>query len=206
MPGDGYLAVTAGDLVGYQISVTRSLGHKHMAKHGVLPDPYVNRFKLEPADCCLVSAPVGSPWDGSDPAAPKAAARISHWLRARAHASASPPCSAAHAVGARGGLPAWPPHPHRHALAAPPCPALTLPACPARRPRVQLLASDGVFEVMGPDEAVNRVMDALTSGCSAQEAAQQLVTRAVDLALCGPGGDADNATAVVMALTHQAEA
>lgn len=63
-----------------------------------------------------------------------------------------------------------------------------------------MVASDGVFDVMGPEEVVNRVMDVLSAGGSAEEAALQLVTRAVELALCGPAQDADNTSAVVIAL------
>lgn len=62
------------------------------------------------------------------------------------------------------------------------------------------MATDGVFDVMGPEEVVNRVMDVLSSGGSAAEAARMLVNCAVELSMWGPSGDADNATAVVIAL------
>ncbi len=71
--------------------------------------------------------------------------------------------------------------------------------CPPWR-RVQVVASDGVWDVMGAHEVVNRVMDVVSCGGGAQEAAQHLVTEAVALALGGPEADADNASAVVILL------
>lgn len=53
---------------------------------------------------------------------------------------------------------------------------------------------------MDPSEVVNRCMDALTDGKSAAEAARQLVEDAVALAVGSPSGDADNTSAVVIAL------
>jgi serine/threonine protein phosphatase PrpC len=65
---------------------------------------------------------------------------------------------------------------------------------------VQLLASDGVWDVMGGEEAASRVLDALGEGRSAAQAAEQLVKDSVALAQCSPGGEADNTTAVVIML------
>lgn len=63
---------------------------------------------------------------------------------------------------------------------------------------LQIIASDGVWDVMDSREAANRVMDVISGGGSAAEAAQQLVQDTVMLAECSPDGDADNTTAVVM--------
>ena len=65
---------------------------------------------------------------------------------------------------------------------------------------VQILATDGLWDVMDGDEAVRLVMDAAAEGLTAQQAAQQLVGHAEELAVCSPGGDADNTSAVVMYL------
>jgi serine/threonine protein phosphatase PrpC len=61
----------------------------------------------------------------------------------------------------------------------------------------QIVASDGVWDVMDPREAANRVMDIISAGGSAEEAARQLVQDTVMLAECGPGSDTDNTTALV---------
>lgn len=63
---------------------------------------------------------------------------------------------------------------------------------------VQILASDGVWDVMDPREAANRVMDVVSAGGSAEDAAKQLVQDTVMLAECSPGGDTDNTTALVL--------
>lgn len=63
---------------------------------------------------------------------------------------------------------------------------------------VQILASDGVWDVMDPREAANRVMDVISAGGTAEEAAQQLVHDTVMLSECSPGGDTDNTTALVL--------
>lgn len=62
----------------------------------------------------------------------------------------------------------------------------------------QIIASDGVWDVMDPREAANRVMDVVSAGGSAEEAARQLVQDTVMLAECSPDGDADNTTACVV--------
>jgi len=61
----------------------------------------------------------------------------------------------------------------------------------------QIVASDGVWDVMDPREAANRVMDVISAGGSAEEAARQLVQDTIMLAECSPGGDTDNTTALV---------
>lgn len=53
---------------------------------------------------------------------------------------------------------------------------------------------------MEPREVVNRVMDVLSDGRGAAAAARELVDAAVALAEGAPGGDADNTSAVVIAL------
>ncbi|PNH04301.1 putative protein phosphatase 2C 12 [Tetrabaena socialis] len=111
---DGYLQVLSGPWQGYELSVTRALGHKHMADHGVLTTPHVVSFEADPADCCMV------------------------------------------------------------------------------------LASDGVWDVMGPEDAVNRVMEAANEGKTAAQAAKMLVQEAVDLGISSPSGEADNTSAIVV--------
>lgn len=63
---------------------------------------------------------------------------------------------------------------------------------------VQIVASDGVWDVMDAREAANRVMDVISAGGTAEQAAQQLVHDSVMLAECSPGGDTDNTTALVI--------
>ncbi|GBF97075.1 phosphatase 2C-like [Raphidocelis subcapitata] len=117
LPNDGYMSVSAPSLwAGYELGVTRALGHKHMESFGVLHSPSVAVVDLRPEDCCVV------------------------------------------------------------------------------------LASDGVWDVMEPREVVNRVMDSLSDGKGPAAAARQLVEDAIALAQGAPGGDADNTSAVVIAL------
>eukprot|EP00882_Tetradesmus_deserticola_P018075 GHRQ01019398.1.p1 GENE.GHRQ01019398.1~~GHRQ01019398.1.p1 ORF type:complete len:322 (+),score=115.03 GHRQ01019398.1:568-1533(+) len=61
-----------------------------------------------------------------------------------------------------------------------------------------IIASDGVWDVMDAREAANRVMDVISGGGTAEEAARQLVRDTVMLAECSPDGDADNTSAVVL--------
>lgn len=63
---------------------------------------------------------------------------------------------------------------------------------------LQIIASDGVWDVMDAREAANRVMDVISGGGTADEAAKQLVQDTVMLAECSPDGDADNTSAVVI--------
>lgn len=51
----GYLSIRAGMWAGYELSVTRALGHKHLAAYGVLCEPTVQTLQLQPEDACLVS-------------------------------------------------------------------------------------------------------------------------------------------------------
>lgn len=74
-------------------------------------------------------------------------------------------------------------------------PHVTCLAC--GRVRLQIVASDGVWDVMDPREAANHVMDVISAGGSAEEAARQLVQDTIMLAECSPGGDTDNTTALV---------
>lgn len=60
---DGYLAVFEGLWAGYELSVTRALGHKNMEQYGVLDDPYVTVFNVEEEKHkCLVIASDGIWW------------------------------------------------------------------------------------------------------------------------------------------------
>eukprot|EP00879_Flechtneria_rotunda_P015863 GHRR01016590.1.p1 GENE.GHRR01016590.1~~GHRR01016590.1.p1 ORF type:complete len:233 (+),score=75.21 GHRR01016590.1:1096-1794(+) len=108
-----YLRIHTGMWAGYELGVTRALGHKHLEAHGVSCEPAVNTFELQPEDACLI------------------------------------------------------------------------------------IASDGVWDVMDAREAANRVMDVISAGGSAAEAAKRLVQDTVMLAECSPDGDADNTTALV---------
>ncbi|GLC73986.1 hypothetical protein PLESTF_001444800 [Pleodorina starrii] len=63
--GDGYLQVLSGPWHGYELAVTRALGHKHMAQYGVLTEPHVVSLDTKPEDCCLVLASDGV-WDVMD--------------------------------------------------------------------------------------------------------------------------------------------
>jgi hypothetical protein len=51
---DGYLTVMSGPLAGYELSVTRALGHKHMQQYGVIPEPHVATMELGSDDVCVV--------------------------------------------------------------------------------------------------------------------------------------------------------
>lgn len=55
----GYLSVFAGMWAGYELSVTRALGHKNLEAYGVLCEPAVTTLQLQPEDTCLVSCPPG---------------------------------------------------------------------------------------------------------------------------------------------------
>lgn len=111
---DGYLHVLEGPWMGYELAVSRALGHKHMEEYGVIPDPHVMCFEAKPEDCCLI------------------------------------------------------------------------------------LASDGVWDAMDGQEAVNRVMEAVGEGKSAAQAARILVEDAVELGMGSPCQEADNTSAIVM--------
>lgn len=56
----GYLSCRAGMWAGYELSVTRALGHKHLGAYGVLCEPTVTTVTLQPDDACLVSYTVFS--------------------------------------------------------------------------------------------------------------------------------------------------
>uniref|UniRef100_A0A061QQJ1 Protein phosphatase n=1 Tax=Tetraselmis sp. GSL018 TaxID=582737 RepID=A0A061QQJ1_9CHLO len=61
-----------------------------------------------------------------------------------------------------------------------------------------IMASDGVWDHFSADEAVRAVMDSVDNGSNAQGAAEELASRAVELAKDSNGsGSADNTTAVV---------
>lgn len=46
--------VTEGPWAGYELSVTRALGHKNVLEHGVVAEPYVMTRDLIQQHCCLV--------------------------------------------------------------------------------------------------------------------------------------------------------
>lgn len=54
-PQDGYLRALDGPWAGYELGMTRALGHKNMAHRGVIAEPYVVKLTLKEEHCCLVS-------------------------------------------------------------------------------------------------------------------------------------------------------
>lgn len=61
-----------------------------------------------------------------------------------------------------------------------------------------VLASDGVWDVMSPDEVVEFVMEAASQGKHGGMAAAQLVEHAVALGHASPGAHHDNTSAAVL--------
>mmetsp|Transcript_24980 Transcript_24980/g.34431 ORF Transcript_24980/g.34431 Transcript_24980/m.34431 type:complete len:318 (+) Transcript_24980:175-1128(+) len=59
---DGYIAVSMGMWEGTQLGMTRSLSHKLLLQHGVIPDPEVSHRTLRRSDCILIVASDGL-WD-----------------------------------------------------------------------------------------------------------------------------------------------
>jgi len=112
---DGYLGIKRGPWAGFELAVSRSLGHKLMANYGVVPTPTVRKMTLRPTDCCLI------------------------------------------------------------------------------------VASDGIWDVMEPTEAVRHVMSNIDNGMSPRQAAEELVRDCISLAL-DLDGDADNTTAAIVLL------
>lgn len=111
---DGYISVKRGPLEGYQLAMTRALGHGHLFPLGVVPEPAVARSHLGPDALCLI------------------------------------------------------------------------------------LASDGVWEVLSPSDAVLTVCDHLAAGHSAPESALELVRAAVELSMASNTQvGADNTSAVL---------
>lgn len=55
----GYLSIFSGMWAGYELSVTRALGHKNLEAYGVLCEPAVTTFQLQPEDACLVRSYAG---------------------------------------------------------------------------------------------------------------------------------------------------
>lgn len=51
----GYLSIFSGMWAGYELSVTRALGHKNLEAYGVLCEPAVTTLQLQPNDACLVT-------------------------------------------------------------------------------------------------------------------------------------------------------
>eukprot|EP00873_Tetraselmis_striata_P035191 jgi/Tetstr1/455455/TSEL_042284.t1 len=54
-----YLRVGEGDWAGYEIGMTRALGHRMLPKYGLLSEPEVTHLELEPRHCCLIIASDG---------------------------------------------------------------------------------------------------------------------------------------------------
>ncbi|GAX81526.1 hypothetical protein CEUSTIGMA_g8954.t1 [Chlamydomonas eustigma] len=113
---DGYVKMLDGHLNGYELAVTRALGHKNLGSFGIISEPHIIVRDLEERHCCLV------------------------------------------------------------------------------------LASDGVWDVMTPMEAVQHVMSSAGQGRSAKEAAEALVQHAVQLGLSGRHAEQDNTSAAVVFL------
>lgn len=183
----GYISIRAGNMAGYELSVTRALGHKHLSAYGVSCEPTVKVLTLQPEDTCLVSELGG--W--SELQALQGVLPAAWYTNARSLAEISilqvfgtctkclwQGCCSIHYLNLACAVPAV-------------CALFVLL-------HVQILASDGVWDVMDPREAANRVMDVISAGGTAEEAAQQLVHDTVMLSECSPGGDTDNTTALVL--------
>jgi len=63
---DGYLAVAAGRFQGYQLSMTRALGHSMLSDFGVIAKPSIAQRTLDDNDTCLIVASDGV-WDCFSP-------------------------------------------------------------------------------------------------------------------------------------------
>lgn len=63
---DGYLTVTQGRLTGYQLAMTRALGHRLLSSYGVIQTPSIKRHTLSADDLCLVVASDGL-WESLSP-------------------------------------------------------------------------------------------------------------------------------------------
>ncbi len=60
---------------GYQLSMTRALGHSMLSDFGVIWAPSVRLHRLAPGDCCLILASDGV-WDVRTPAYPYLQSRL----------------------------------------------------------------------------------------------------------------------------------
>jgi hypothetical protein len=192
-------------------------GHKAMELYGVLHKPSVVCVDLRPEDCCVVLASDGAPPahallpSGPPPVEPlrpppagvvggqaTARERLATFLASHAR-EASPARPARPCAASRSQTHARVSHAcaRTHACAARARPCARLSRSPRLAARV---AFAGVWDVMDPREVVNRAMDAISGGLGAAAAARQLVEDAVALAEGSPSGDADNTSAVVIAL------
>eukprot|EP00201_Polytomella_parva_P017062 CAMPEP_0175055150 /NCGR_PEP_ID=MMETSP0052_2-20121109/9914_1 /TAXON_ID=51329 ORGANISM="Polytomella parva, Strain SAG 63-3" /NCGR_SAMPLE_ID=MMETSP0052_2 /ASSEMBLY_ACC=CAM_ASM_000194 /LENGTH=505 /DNA_ID=CAMNT_0016319951 /DNA_START=108 /DNA_END=1621 /DNA_ORIENTATION=- len=63
---NGYVKVMEGPLEGYELAVTRALGHRHLQKLGISPDPTLSIVTLSEDDRCIIVASDGV-WDVLDP-------------------------------------------------------------------------------------------------------------------------------------------
>lgn len=59
---DGYISVDGGRFRGYQLAMSRALGHNMLADCGVISEPTISHHTLGPSDACLVIASDGV-WD-----------------------------------------------------------------------------------------------------------------------------------------------
>ncbi|KAJ9526227.1 hypothetical protein QJQ45_009693 [Haematococcus lacustris] len=134
---DGYVRVVEGQWAGYELAVTRALGHLHMAQYGIIDTPFVTLLRLTHVNPCLVRADLRN-------------SRLVCW-----------------------------------------------------KMPMQILASDGVWDMVGADEAVAHVMASLAQGLSAGEAAKALVQLAVSRGLASPDGRQDNTSAIVVSLVDR---
>lgn len=158
-----------------QLAMTRALGHRQLAEFGVDPTP-------SGAHACIHGA-----WRRCDSAHPWEAA--SRWqCPPRRRATPLP----AHWAGTHCRRPADGRHPC-------PAPAVTFHTLGPQH-QALVTATDGVWEVLSPAEAVKLVCDCVAGGGSAAGAAAELVSKAVRLASSKrySEGAADNTTASVL--------
>eukprot|EP00967_Tisochrysis_lutea_P018505 scaffold20961_cov24-Tisochrysis_lutea.AAC.3 len=178
LPQDGYIQATAGPWAGYELSVTRALGHKNLEAYGVVAKPHVAMLKLEQKHTCLGCSfktqckrscpqaqnnlPCRNVMPGTHvclPGGGMAYVACNIWARAeQGHQAevildvlrASCPV-ACHGSDCR-----------QYAV------------CLGSLRLLCVLASDGVWDVMQPDEVVHMVMECCDKGQSASAAAQGL--------------------------------
>eukprot|EP00983_Pelagomonas_calceolata_P114254 1160075-Pelagomonas_calceolata.AAC.10 len=176
LPQDGYIQATAGPWAGYELSVTRALGHKNLEAYGVVAKPHVAMLKLEQKHTCLGCSfktqckrscpqaqnnlPCRNVMPGTHvclPGGGMAYVACNIWARAeQGHQAevildvlrASCPV-ACHGSDCR-----------QYAV------------CLGSLRLLCVLASDGVWDVMQPDEVVHMVMECCDKGQSASAAAQ----------------------------------
>lgn len=85
LPEDGYISITDGPYCGYELAVTRSLGHKALQHNGVIAEPFVGVHRIEAHHCCAILASDGV-WDEVGLASSLAAVRfdcssVTQWVQ-----------------------------------------------------------------------------------------------------------------------------